>query len=128
MKKTASILLFLCVVSFSLFAQNKKNDSIVFTYLTYDYGTIEVGSPGKCEFKFTNKKETPLVLSKVRAACGCTTPEWPKDPIFPGKTGIITVKYNTNSIGQFNKTITVNSNAVNSNVVLRIRGNVVKSK
>jgi hypothetical protein len=108
-------------------AQDKK-ESIVFEKLTHDYGTIERGSDGYCEFKFTNKGATPLVLSDIRASCGCTAPEWPKEPIAPGTTGVIKVKYNTNIMGAFNKSIVVQSNAINSQVVLRIQGTVVASQ
>ncbi|MEI7983694.1 MAG: DUF1573 domain-containing protein, partial [Bacteroidota bacterium] len=55
-----------------------------------------------------------------------TTPTWPKEPIVPGKTGEITVKYNTNISGPFNKTITVSSNAINPTIVLQIKGEVTK--
>ena len=99
-------------------------DSIVFEKLINDYGTIAKGSDGNCEFKFTNKGKVPLILSNVRASCGCTTPEWTKTPVSPGENGVIKVKYNTNRVGSFNKSITVKSNAVNSSVVLHIKGNV----
>ncbi len=96
---------------------------IVFEKTVHDYGTIAKGSDGICIFKFENKGKTPLVLSNVRASCGCTTPSWPKEPINPGKSGEISVKYNTTP-GKFMKSITVMSNAVNSNVVLQIKGEV----
>jgi hypothetical protein len=111
-----------------VFAQSNQtatNDSIVFEKTVHDYGTIAQGADGNCEFKFTNKGKTPLILSNVRASCGCTVPEWPKEPIEPGKEGVIKVKYNTNSPGSFNKSITVNSNAVNATVMLKIKGNVL---
>lgn len=104
--------------------QAASQDSIVFEKLEHDYGTIAQGSDGNTEFKFTNKGKTPLVLSNVRASCGCTTPEWTKTPVAPGETGIVKVKYNTNLPGSFNKSITVSSNAANSSVMLRIKGNV----
>lgn len=99
-------------------------DSVVFDKMVHDYGTIVQGSDGESEFKFTNKGKTPLLLSNVHASCGCTVPEWPKEPILPGKTSSIKVKYNTNNQGNFNKSITVNSNAINNTVVLQIKGNV----
>ena len=128
MKKSILIVCALIISSFGLYAQTPvqtmAQDSIVFEKLINDYGTIEQGSDGDCEFKFTNKGESPLVLSNVKASCGCTVPEWPKEPILPGKTSSIKVKYNTNNQGSFNKSITVNSNALNSTVVLQIKGNV----
>lgn len=124
-------LLFVAIVFTSLatFAQESPltaNDSIIFNKLEHNYGTIEQGSNGEVQFKFTNKGQEPIVLSNVRASCGCTTPQWPRNPIMPGKEGVIKVIYNTNIVGAFNKSITVMSNATNSNVVLRIKGNVTK--
>lgn len=104
--------------------QASTQDSIKFVNTMHDYGTIVQGSDGTCEFKFTNKGKLPLVLSNVKASCGCTVPEWPKEPILPGKSSSIKVSYNTNNQGNFNKTITVNSNALNSTVILQIKGNV----
>lgn len=98
---------------------------IQFASVVHDYGTIQQGSDGGCDFTFENKGKTPLVLSNVRASCGCTVPTWPREPILPGNTGVIKVMYNTNGIGNFNKSITVTSNAKNSNVILTIKGNVV---
>ena len=99
-------------------------DSIVFDKLEHDYGTIERGADGTCEFIFTNIGESPLILNNVRATCGCTVPEWPREPIAPGAKGIIKVRYNTNIAGTFNKSVTVFSNAVNKTVILRIKGKV----
>lgn len=129
MKKTFFIITILSLFSFSIHAQNTNAviaDSIVFDNLVYDYGSIERGSDGNSTFTFTNQGQKPLVLSNVRASCGCTVPQWPREPVAPGGKGEITVKYNTNIAGSFNKTITVNSNAANSAVVLRIRGSVVQ--
>ena len=128
--KTA-VLLFVAIVFTSLasFAQEPAvaaTDSIIFNELEHDYGTIEQGANGETEFKFTNKGQAPIVLSNVRASCGCTTPSWPRNPILPGEEGVIKVKCNTNIVGAFNKSITVTSNAKNSNVILRIKGNVTK--
>ena len=105
-----------------------KAPQISFDYLVYDYGTIYEGDPGKCEFTFKNTGKEPLVLSNVTSTCGCTVPVWPKDPIMPGKTSSIEVKYNTR-VGGINKTITVVSNAEdNPRVELRIAGTVKKKE
>jgi len=128
MKKLILIINLFTIASLGIFAQenqNSTNDSIVFEKIIHDYGKIFQGSEGICNFKFTNKGKMPLFLSNVRASCGCTVPEWPKEPIAPGKDGVIKVKYNTNSPGSFNKSITVNSNAKNSTVILQIKGNVI---
>lgn len=130
MIKKLAILCFICF-SLGLSAQqkqNKQNDSIIFTKLVHDYGIIDVGSPGHCEFTFTNKKKTSLVISNVRPSCGCTVAKWSKEPILPGKTGSIKINFSTKIPGTFLKTITVTSNAKNSTVILQIRGNVTLNK
>lgn len=96
--------------------------TISFTETTHDYGTIKKGSDGLCVFTFKNTGNIPVVLSNVKASCGCTTPTWPREPILPGKSGEISVKYNTANIGGFQKSITINSNA--AIVVLTIKGAV----
>ncbi len=92
--------------------------------LEHDYGTVKQGGNGECEFKFTNNGKEPLVITNCQGSCGCTVPLCPKEPILPGKTGVIKVKYDTNRPGQIYKTVTVNSNAKSGNVVLTIKGNV----
>jgi hypothetical protein len=127
MKRIFFILALISAFTFTLQAQQSSpasNDSIVFDKTVHDYGSIEKASDGTSIFTFTNKGQKPLILNNVRAACGCTVPEWPKQPIAPGESGEIKVMYNTNIAGNFNKTITVSSNAANSNVTLRVRGNV----
>ncbi len=126
---------FFAVVFLTLSALSQVNaqtaDStlmIKFVSEVHDYGTIEQGSDGGCQFVFTNTGKTPLVLSNVRASCGCTVPTWPREPILPGKEGSIKVVYNTNLVGSFNKSISVNSNAKNNEVILRIKGTVTQKK
>mgnify|MGYP002350197931 FL=1 len=117
----------LFLVSLTIQAQDKpaaSQDSIIFKSIVHDYGTIVQGSDGSCEFNFTNKGKTPLVLNDVKASCGCTVPEWTRTPIAPGEKGTIKVTYNTNNQGAFSKSITVNSNAINSPLILSIKGNV----
>ena len=127
MKKSILLFLSISLLSLSIRAQENqsvKTDSIIFENLVHDYGTIVQGSDGNYEFIFTNKGKLPLILTNVRASCGCTVAKWPREPIETGQEGTISVKYNTNIAGTFNKSITVNSNAVNSPVVLRIKGSV----
>jgi len=105
---------------------NPNAAEITFDNLVHDYGTLQKGADGKCEFKFTNTGKEPLILSDVKTSCGCTVPSWPKEPILPGKSGIINVNYTkTNVVGTISKQITVFSNAKNGNVVLSIKGSVV---
>ena len=104
---------------------DKKAAYINFEYLEYDYGTIEQGDDGTCVFEFKNTGKNPLVLNNVRPSCGCTVPKWSKEPIKGGDKSVINVKYNTNRVGSFSKSITVYSNASNSPVVLKIKGKVI---
>jgi len=98
---------------------------IEFVKTVHDYGVIYEGGNGECEFEFKNVGREPLVLSNVQASCGCTVPTWPREPIMPGKTSVIKVKYNTSRIGAISKTISVMSNAEqNPKVELRIQGTV----
>lgn len=99
--------------------------AIEFKELVHDYGTIEQSGDGAYVFKFANTGTEPLILSNVRSSCGCTIPEWPREPINAGASGSILVKYNTARIGSFSKSISVYSNASEAAIVLRIKGNVV---
>jgi hypothetical protein len=128
MKRLLTLVSVLLLTVAGLTAQNAQTapaDSIVFEKMVHDYGTITQGADGGCEFVFVNKGEKPLILSNVRASCGCTAPTWPKEPILPGQKGVIKVGYNTMIIGGFSKSVTVTSNAVNSNVNLIVKGNVI---
>ena len=95
---------------------------------TIDYGTVnKEDDNGLRIFEFTNTGDAPLIISDVKSSCGCTVPSKPTEPIQPGKTGKIEVKYNMNP-GPIRKTITVESNAVNydeGRVALKIKGEVV---
>ena len=110
-------------------AEAQKNNPnapvITFDKTTHDYGTIEQNGDGNCEFKFTNDGKEPLILSNVRSSCGCTVPEWPRQPILPGQSDAIKVHYDTKRVGMISKTITVYSNAKEATVVLNIKGNVL---
>ena len=89
-----------------------------------DYGTIEYNSNGEREFKFKNTGKEPLIISNCQASCGCTTPACPKEPIGPGSSGVIKVKYDSNRVGVFTKTVTVTSNAKTPSVTLMIKGTI----
>ncbi len=96
---------------------------------TYNFREIPEGPQVTHEFKFVNEGKEPLVLSNVRASCGCTTPSWPKEPVLPGKEAIILVTYNTQGRpGSFTKSITITSNADEPNKVIYIKGEVVKAE
>lgn len=99
---------------------------IEFESTIYEYGDIPYGSDGQCSFTFRNTSEVPLIVNIVRTSCGCTSPEWPSEPVEPGSTGTISVKYNTSIPGNFYKSITVYCNAENSPIKLFVKGNVAE--
>ena len=135
MKKVLVTLGISMMMTFAAFAQNATPQPaanpnapvITFEKTTHDYGTVIKGGDGTCEFKFKNTGIEPLILSNVGSSCGCTVPEWPREPIMKGKSASIKVKYDSNRVGPINKTITVMSNAREASVQLRIVGNVVEA-
>jgi len=132
MKKFALICLF-ASLAWVAGAQNTEQKEVPehgakirFEEQEHQYGTIQKGGNGDCEFVFWNDGDEPLILQNVRASCGCTTPKYTQKPVMPGQKGTIGVHYNTNNVGGFSKTVTVTSNALNSQrVVLRVKGTVV---
>ena len=92
----------------------------------FDFGKIPQGKPVNHVFYYTNIGTTPLILENVQASCGCTTPEWSKDPVSPGTTSKITVGYNAASEGPFTKFITVSYNGSQNKQVI-IKGEVWKT-
>ena len=123
--KILSIISFL-IFSFSFSQENKAE--IKFDQKIIDYGVIEYDSDGKRTFKFTNVGEAPLIFNRISSSCGCTVPKRPEKPVEPGKFGEIEVEYDTKRVGVFIKAITINSNAINSNIVLRIKGEVLEEE
>jgi hypothetical protein len=100
---------------------------ISFEEKSHDFGKVNE-EDGKIThvFDFVNRGNAPLVVNRVQASCGCTTPTWTKEPIEPGKKGSVTVTYNPQGRpGTFNKTITVYSNAAEEQFVLNINGEVL---
>jgi len=106
---------------------NPNAPKLIFKEETYSFGEVPEGPQVTHEFKFSNTGKEPLILSNVKASCGCTTPSWPKEPILPGKDAIILVTYNTQGRpGPFTKSITITSNADTPSKVIFIKGEVVK--
>ncbi|MEZ4779243.1 MAG: DUF1573 domain-containing protein [Flavobacteriaceae bacterium] len=116
-----------------MFAQTGSKlmeDKGVFSFesMEIDYGTIEHNADGVRAFKFTNTGNAPIIISQVKGSCGCTVPTKPNGPIMPGESAEIGVKYATNRVGQFTKTVTVTSNASEPIITLKIKGNVLPEK
>ncbi|WP_242202567.1 DUF1573 domain-containing protein [Aestuariivivens insulae] len=130
-QKTTKFLftLFLLVSAFSFAQEEAKTEKAgVFTFESeeIDYGTIAHNADGLRVFKFTNTGDAPIVISKAKGSCGCTVPTYSKNVILPGEKGEIEVKYATNRVGKFTKTVTITSNASEPNKILRIKGEVLK--
>lgn len=130
MKKLLSIF---ALILIGITAQAQSGAKIEFKAVdnTIDYGTVSKESDNGIRiFEFTNTGDAPLIIKNVQSSCGCTVPSKPKDPILPGQTGKIEVKYNMNP-GPIRKTITVESNAINVEngfVALKIKGTVLTPK
>ncbi len=97
---------------------------IKFEKMVHDYGTIKQGDNGECVFKFKNTGKEPLIITMCQGSCGCTVPQCPKDPILPGKSGEIKVKYDTQRVGPISKSVTVQSNAKSGMQTIQIKGNI----
>lgn len=132
------LLVSLFLICISLTAQNNKalalnsseNSNVgifQFDSETVDYGTIQQNANGKRSFTFKNTGNAPIIISKVKGSCGCAVATKPNQPIMPGETAEIGVKYATNRVGNFNKSITITSNASETKKVIRIKGNVLKT-
>lgn len=91
---------------------------------TVDLGNVKFGGKAVATIQIKNTGDKPLIISEAKASCGCTVPQWPKEPIAPGKSANMTVEYTTTSkAGAFNKTVTINSNAVTEGrKIFRIKG------
>ncbi|NNE77569.1 MAG: DUF1573 domain-containing protein [Pricia sp.] len=87
----------------------------------HDFGTIEQGTPQETVFKFTNTGNAPLIITNATSSCGCTVPDPPKEPIAPGDTGELVVKFNGSGQNQVTKTITVTANTEKGSELLRIK-------
>ena len=102
---------------------------ISFDKSTHDYGQIEKSANGECIFVFTNTGNKPLKISNAKGSCGCTVPQWPREEIAPGATGEIKVRYDTKRVGVINKSVTIQSNALNSDNITRAKkdadGNII---
>jgi hypothetical protein len=132
MKKLLSILTMVTLIAAVSFAQTTKNTAtakeggaeMTFEKTTVDYGNINQGDDPYRVFKFTNTGTEPLIIKKAKGSCGCTVPTYPKEPIAPGASAEIKVRYDTKRIGKINKSITLQTNA--GVKLLKIAGNVKK--
>lgn len=130
MKKLLSILTMMTLVATVSFAQPAKDAAnakengaeMTFEQTTVDYGSINQGDEPYRIFKFKNTGNEALIIKEAKGSCGCTVPTYPKEPIAPGASAEIKVRYDTNRIGQINKSVTLQTNA--GVKILKITGNV----
>ncbi|WP_396155776.1 DUF1573 domain-containing protein [Flavobacterium macrobrachii] len=122
------LLLVLVIFSSDVFAQSGAKIEFKDKDNTIDYGTVnKEDDNGLRAFVFTNTGDAPLIIKDAKSTCGCTVPSFPKEPIAPGQSGKIEVKYNMNT-GPIRKTITIETNAINydeGRVALKIKGEVI---
>lgn len=99
-----------------------------FEELVHDFGTVDEGAIVTHNFAFTNTGKTPLIIGHARSTCGCTIPEWPKEPIAPGEGGVIEVRFDTkNKYDHQEKKVTITANTYPSDNVVMVKG-VVRKK
>ena len=131
MKKLFFLLLAFTLTTAVVSAQNEIAPAVAvggpvmqFDQTEVDYGTIEKGSDPLRLFTFKNTGTEPLVIQGAKGSCGCTVPSYPKEPIMPGATSQIEVRYDTNREGAFQKTVTLTTNETTNTRVLTIKGSV----
>ncbi|UTW65649.1 DUF1573 domain-containing protein [bacterium SCSIO 12643] len=126
MKKVTLALGFILAFALGTFAQQQVGGpEITFEKDVHDFGKIKQYGNATTEFVFTNTGNAPLIISNAKGSCGCTVPTWPREPIAPGATAVIKVKYDSKRVGPINKSVTITSNATNAPTkVIRITGNI----
>ena len=106
---------------------DKKLPVFKFEETAHYFGTIHSGERMSYDFKFKNTGNAALIISQATGSCGCTVPEYPKDPIKPGEEGVIKVKYNSEGHGgMISKTVTLLANTIPNTKVLTISAEVIK--
>lgn len=118
----------ICLMAMFAVVAMAQKPVITFEETAYDFGKVpEEGGKVSHVFNFTNSGDAALVITNVKASCGCTTPSWPKEPVEPGKTSSITVTYNPlGRPGSFTKTVTITANTEPEQQIVKITGEVLK--
>ena len=131
MKKTMFFsMVLLASLTFATQAFTFKSDFAAFfawEKTTHNFGKIEQNKPVSFTFEFTNTGDSPLIITNATGSCGCTVPNYPKEPIAPGETGEIKVNFNAAALGVFDKTVTITANTEKP-ATLSIKGEVVAKK
>ena len=121
------LFLFVALFAVNFSAISQSNGKIEFARMQHDFGKInEEKGPVEVVFSFKNIGSSPISLQSVKASCGCTTPEWSREPVAPGTEGFVKAVYNPrNRPGRFHKTVTVRTDGQPEVVVLKIGGEVI---
>ncbi|MDR2652855.1 MAG: DUF1573 domain-containing protein [Prevotellaceae bacterium] len=131
MKNLLKTALLITALSFALTTVNAQTEEeqkgkIQFESPTHNFGTnLLSGGNLTHRFEFTNTGDVPVTIQNVKASCGCTTPDWTKEPVAPGEKGFVDATYRV-AVGNFSKTLTVTSNGDPQTIILTISGSVVK--
>lgn len=125
--KKLFLLAFAMVFAFAVQAQTEKKGAVMdFKEKTVDFGDITQGDKVEHTFEFTNSGDIPLVISNVAVTCGCTAPNWPKEPIAPGSTGQLKVVFNSaGKMGNQNSVVRIYSNASEPIEKVSLKSNVL---
>ncbi len=129
MKKIFTILVAIFITgTYTLLAQNSVG--IDFEKTVHDFGRIkEEGGKVSYTFKFKNNGKKPIIIKDVQSTCGCTTPEWSKEPIVPGKEGYVSAEFDPHQRpGAFDKQVKVYNNLTTQPIVLEVKGDVIPKK
>lgn len=142
MKYLSMFLLSFCLMTISMMAQEDKASTIktddiqvvmdesgekpvmTFESMEVDFGTIDKGSEPVRTLKFTNTGDAPLIIKQAKGSCGCTVPTVPKEPILPGQSDVIKVRYDTNRVGPIRKTVRITTNEGDTPHILQVVGHV----
>lgn len=128
MKKFFALLTMVALIVNFASAQKVGGPTMAFDKTEIDYGTIQQNSDPLRKFKFKNTGTEPLVIKSAQGSCGCTVPSYKKEPVMPGESSEIEVRYATDRIGAFTKTVTLTTNEGDQPRVLTIKGNVLEKK
>ena len=104
----------------------RKHKLTIIEKEVHDFGKMKQHGDASTVFSFKNTGTEPLIISNAKGSCGCTVPTWPKEPIKPGESSVIKVKYDTKRLGAINKSVTITSNAATPTKVVRIKGKINK--
>ena len=100
--------------------------TIEFEKTSYDFGTVEDGTKVSQIFTFTNTSDEPLILLDAKGSCGCTVPQWPREPVMPGETASLTVEFNSkNKSGKRNQKVTLTANTNPPQTFIYLTGEII---